>query len=130
MKSVTKCLQEAGFELKAALEKLESGQPLTDDDKAASPSAFAAGADNDVDPDDSVAAFFAQQAQQQRAESKLPINAWAKTIHATSSNVQLEDKVSCRTVGDTTTTDQTLLDASKTKARVLYKIFEESAYAE
>jgi hypothetical protein len=135
MKSVAECLQEAGSELKMALRKLESGQQLPPDDTDASPASPANNTDSDYDPDDLAAAFFAQQAQKQQAESKLPIDTWAKTIYATSATTQSEGrawKSSSGLVGnhqaeaDTLMSDPALMDASQAKAHELWNIFESS----
>jgi len=80
-KSVAECLEEASSQLQSALERLQSGQTLVDNDDN---SDHTNNADADYDPDDLAAAFFAQQAKKRQAESKLPVQEWAKTIFATS----------------------------------------------
>ena len=129
MKSVVQCLQEARSELESALIKLQVGQlqvatELEDET-------------NEYDPDDLAAAFFAQQAHKQQAESKLPIDAWARTIHATSTIARNDEGVwknpsrfgSNQIVEDTPMLDQTSFDALRTKDNELWKVFE-SAYAD
>ncbi len=94
-KSVADCLRDANEQLEIALRQLENGQPLTENENDVDNGSSTVTGSIDMDyydPDDLAAAFFAQQAQKQQAETKLPIHAWAKTIHSTSSMIRTCDK--------------------------------------
>lgn len=123
--SVADCLHQASAQLQAALQQLESGYLPNDNGEMKSASSGGAAPDDmDYDPDDLAAAFFAQQAKKQQAESKLPIDEWAKTIHATwkLKQAKLADDITGNHAREADTT--TALQASE-----LWELFQ-SAYSE
>ena len=89
--SVSDCLLEAGTMLQSAMEKLENGEPLDEKTGANTTPPEPVATD---DPDDLAAAFFAQHAQKQQEESRIPANEWARTIFA---NAERKTALSAKT---------------------------------
>jgi hypothetical protein len=81
-------LNDAQSKLEGAIKKLLSPENVTDNDNNdgenndVDSSVPVDGDNDDIDPDDLAAAFFAQQAKKQQIEMKLPVEEWAETIVA------------------------------------------------
>ena len=115
--SLADCLRDADGQLQAALRKLENGEQLNEPIEPDTTSSA-----EPVDPDDLAAAFFAQQAKKKQAESALPIDAWARTIHATRQPQNREEMQGTSTSILTSTEEPLQPDANPSKVSLDQKV--------